>query len=119
MHFYFRNLLLFLALLSFFVSCGNIPTNKELLNNGENLTASREELEARLTKISYEKGGDFEFKAYPISESMIKIDVNNISAIRGFTKEEKKLYFDLKSQEFAFDKNCVNININKIGNSTN
>ena len=72
MHFYFRNLFLFLALLSFFVSCGNIPTNKELLNNGENLTASREELEARLTKISYEKGGDFEFKAYPISESMIK-----------------------------------------------
>ena len=75
-----------LITLMIFVSCSTSPTDSDLISYGDSLAETKEELEARLTKISYEKGGDYEFKAFPISEAMIKIDVNNISQIRGFEK---------------------------------
>ena len=98
-----------------FVSCSTTPTDTELINYGDSLADTKEELEARLTKISYESGGDYEFKAFPISEAMIKIDVNNISQIRGFGEEEAKLLYKLRSQKYSFEKNCLQVNINKIG----
>ena len=96
-------------------SCAFLPTDKELLSSGNEITTSREELEARLTKISYAKGGDYEFRVYPISETMIKIDVDNISLTRGFSTAERNLFLKLKSQKYAFEKNCLNVNINHIG----
>ena len=68
-----------LITLMIFAACSTTPTDTELISYGDSLADTKEELEARLTKISYENGGDYEFKAFPISEAMIKIDVNNIS----------------------------------------
>ena len=104
-----------LTTLIIFVACSSTPTDTELINYGDSLADTKEELEARLTKISYERGGDYEFKAFPISEAMIKIDVNNISQIRGFKKDESELLYKLRSQKYSFEKNCLQVNINKIG----
>jgi hypothetical protein len=101
--------------LIFIYSCSTTPTNRELISFGDSLADTKEELEARLTKISYESGGDYEFKAFPISDTMIKIEVNNIAQIRGFAKEESDLLFKLRSQKYSFEKSCLQVNINKIG----
>ena len=108
------HLLTALCLLVLF-SCSTTPTDKELLEFGDSLADTREELEARLTKVSYESGGDVEFKAFPISETMIKVEVEEISRIRGFKDKEKELLFKLRSQKYAFEKNCFQVNINRIG----
>ncbi len=108
------HLLMILSLTVLF-SCSSTPTDKELLSYGDSLADTREELEARLTKVSYESGGDVEFKAFPISETMIKVEVEEISRIRGFKSKEKDLLFKLRSQKYAFEKNCFQININRIG----
>jgi hypothetical protein len=107
--------LISLVTLLFFVSCSTTPTDKDLITIGDSIADTKEELEARLTKISYESGGDYEFKAYPISETMIKIDVKNIAQIRGFSKEETELLYNLRSQKFAFEKSCLQVSINQIG----
>ena len=104
-----------LITLMIFAACSTTPTDSELISYGDSLAETKEELEARLTKISYENGGDYEFKAFPISEAMIKIDVNNISQIRGFGKDESELLYKLRSQKYSFEKNCLQVNINKIG----
>ena len=89
------HLLMILSLTVLF-SCGSTPTDKELLAYGDSLADTREELEARLTKVSYESGGDVEFKAFPISETMIKVEVEEISRIRGFKNKEKDLSSEIE-----------------------
>tara|TARA_B100000925_G_scaffold268076_1_gene228992 strand:- start:666 stop:1253 length:588 start_codon:yes stop_codon:yes gene_type:complete len=111
--------LISLLSLTLIISCSSTPSDRELISFGDTLADTKEELEARLTKISYEQGGDYEFKAFPISETMIKIDVNNIAQIRGFEKEETELLYKLRSQKYSFEKNCLQVNINKIGLTKN
>ena len=76
--------------LSFLFSCAQTITDKELLDEEKsNLSLNKEEIEARLTRFTFARGGDYEFSATPISNRLIEAEVNELSLIKGLTETEE------------------------------
>ena len=101
--------------LSFIFSCAQTVSDKELLNQkNTRLDLNKEEIEARLTRFTFARGGDFEFSATPISNKLIEAEVNELSLINGLTETEIQSYIKYRSQDLTSNKSCLKIKMSSI-----
>lgn len=101
--------------LSFIFSCAQTVSDKELLNQkNTRLDLNKEEIEARLTRFTFARGGDFEFSATPISNKLIEAEVNELSLINGLTETEIQSFIKYRSQDLTSNKSCLKIKMSSI-----
>ena len=102
--------------LCFLFSCAQTVSDKELLDESKtDLSLNKEEIEARLTRFTFARGGDYEFSATPISNRLIEAEVNELSLINGLTAAEQKSYISYRNQELTDNKSCLKIKVSSIG----
>ena len=99
----------------FLISCtsGHL-LEKRLLNDGPSQSLSTEEISSRLTKISYARGGDYEFKVMPISKAYILAEIDEISSIRGLTDDEKNSFLRHRNDQYLNNMSCLKLQVTAI-----
>jgi len=94
-----------LSLAALMFGCSGIKTEKNLISTNSDGKLTPIEVQTVLTKYHYMNGGDFEFKIFPITQSYILSELNQVSQLRGLTEEEQENF--LKSREEQYTKNST------------
>ena len=76
-----KSKLLYLFITLFLCACSNMKTEKELLSENPPVPSSSIEVQSVLTKYHYVRGGDFQFKIFPITKSFILSELNQIKKL--------------------------------------
>lgn len=84
-----------------------MKTEKELLSENPSVPSSSIEVQSVLTKYHYVRGGDFQFKIFPITKSFILSELNQIKKVRGLSLEEEKLFLTTKQNQYLNNTSCA------------
>lgn len=94
--------------------CSSINSEKNLIANQHSRDLTPHEVQTALTKYHYINGGDFEFKIFPITQSYINSELNQISKLRGLTEMEKETFLKNREEQYTKNSTCAFFEISSI-----